>query len=244
MKMKRLIFFILIFATIGAYSQTAGYLRYDSIYLMKVGGNAELVLLNSTRGVANSFLTNTGNGRTAFAVPRYADSASVSNDTLYFWNKSLALTLGAVKVPGGSVNAGLVKNSSGVIGLDSAAINPADRSIRLNITDNPNWYFFELTGGAGNYFKRESSLDSTQWLGYDPVNGIPLNAQKFLTLSQKKLGRYNEFSLEAFNSSLVINARDTLNLENNSCCGAGLNAGAGGSTVGAKTSLGIRKVRG
>jgi hypothetical protein len=51
------------------YSQSIGYFRYDSIRFEKVGGNAEFILLNSTRGVTGGVLTNLGNGRTGFVTP-------------------------------------------------------------------------------------------------------------------------------------------------------------------------------
>lgn len=48
-----------------AHGQTTGYFRYDSVRLEKVGGNSELILLNSTRDSVG-VLYNIGNGRTRF----------------------------------------------------------------------------------------------------------------------------------------------------------------------------------
>lgn len=57
-----------------AYGQSTIYLRGDTIQMVRSGGNAELVLLNATRGVTNGFLKNLGNGRTAFATVPAGDS--------------------------------------------------------------------------------------------------------------------------------------------------------------------------
>lgn len=51
-----------------AYSQSTGYFRYDSIRMEKFGGNAELILLNSTRNATGGALINLGNGRTGFST--------------------------------------------------------------------------------------------------------------------------------------------------------------------------------
>jgi hypothetical protein len=58
------------------FGQTTGYFRYDSIRFEKVGGNAEFILLNSTRNVTGGVLTNLGNGRTGFVTPSGGGSGS------------------------------------------------------------------------------------------------------------------------------------------------------------------------
>jgi hypothetical protein len=64
--MKKL-FSFLTFLIVGftAFSQTKGYLQYDSVYFQRQGGNSELILLNKTRDSVG-FLVNKGGGRTEF----------------------------------------------------------------------------------------------------------------------------------------------------------------------------------
>lgn len=52
-----------------AYGQSKVYIRGDSIYIQRNGGNGELILENGTRNITGGVLTNMGNGRTKFVVP-------------------------------------------------------------------------------------------------------------------------------------------------------------------------------
>jgi hypothetical protein len=62
--MKKILPFLLLLSS-AAFGQTTYSIRADSTKLEKVGGNNELILLNSTRNV-KGFLYNKGNGRTEF----------------------------------------------------------------------------------------------------------------------------------------------------------------------------------
>jgi hypothetical protein len=61
------IFSLLSFLIIGfaSFSQSKGYLQYDSLYIQKSGGNSELILRNATKD-SIGFLFNKGGGRTEF----------------------------------------------------------------------------------------------------------------------------------------------------------------------------------
>lgn len=88
--MKKLIFLFMLISGI-AHGQTTGYFRYDSIRFEKVGGNAEFILLNATRGVTGGVLTNIGNGRTAFTnisagLSKFRRSLEVASDSLQLVN--------------------------------------------------------------------------------------------------------------------------------------------------------------
>lgn len=77
--MKRILFVLSMLISV-AYGQSVGYLRYDTVRIEKIGGNAELILLNSTRNVTGGVLTNIGNGRTGFVTPTGGtDTTSLSN---------------------------------------------------------------------------------------------------------------------------------------------------------------------
>lgn len=67
--MKKLFTALLLLVGLNSFSQSIGYFRYDSIRFEKIGGNAELILLNGTRNVTGGVLTNLGNGRTGFVTP-------------------------------------------------------------------------------------------------------------------------------------------------------------------------------
>lgn len=65
-----------------AYGQSRYYIRADSVFIEKGGGNGELILLNGTKGV-KGLLTNVGNGRTQFKASRLSgDTLFVGMDTL------------------------------------------------------------------------------------------------------------------------------------------------------------------
>src|SRR5688572_23915676 len=67
--MKKTLFFLFTLMSIFSFGQSTGYLRYDTVKIQKVGGNATLVIENSTRNVTGGVLTNIGGGRTAFVTP-------------------------------------------------------------------------------------------------------------------------------------------------------------------------------
>lgn len=81
--MKKLFTALLLLIGLSAFSQSKGYFRYDSTVLEKVGGNNELILLNSTRNVTGGVLTNIGNGRTSFVTPSGGGSPNTSIGTKF-----------------------------------------------------------------------------------------------------------------------------------------------------------------
>lgn len=81
--MKRILFTIAMLWSI-AYGQSKGYLRYDSVYIQKIGGNGELIIENGTRNVTGGVLTNMGNGRTRFVLPSGGGSSDSSFNSATF----------------------------------------------------------------------------------------------------------------------------------------------------------------
>lgn len=77
--MKKIFSFIFLLISIAGVSQSKLYIRGDTVQIERSGGNAELILLNSGRAKTNSFLKNTGNGRTTFAYA--VDSVYKANDS-------------------------------------------------------------------------------------------------------------------------------------------------------------------
>jgi hypothetical protein len=99
--MKRLIIFLLLFAAIKVAGQTTGYLRFDTVKIMKQNGTCELYIINKTKD-SLGLLTNVGGGLTRFIKPR------VNGDTLFVGVDTLII-IGA-----GSLTAdnGLTKNTA------------------------------------------------------------------------------------------------------------------------------------
>jgi hypothetical protein len=82
--MKRLIIILLLFAATKVAGQTIGYLRFDTVMITKVGGTAELVLLNKTKDTVGILANPNGNGRTRFMRSRAINDSTivVGPDTL------------------------------------------------------------------------------------------------------------------------------------------------------------------
>jgi hypothetical protein len=80
--MKRLIIFLLLFAAIKVAGQTTGYLRFDTVKIMKQNGTCELYIINKTKD-SLGLLTNVGGGLTRFIKSRAnGDTLFVGLDTL------------------------------------------------------------------------------------------------------------------------------------------------------------------
>lgn len=81
--MKKILLALLTLISVISYSQTTGYFRYDSIRLMKAGGNSNLIIENATRDTLG-FLYNYGNGRTRFeAIRSVPGGIKFGDDTLF-----------------------------------------------------------------------------------------------------------------------------------------------------------------
>lgn len=81
--MKRIILFVLLFAALKVAGQTTGYLRFDTVKIMKQNGTCELYIINKTKD-SLGVLTNIGGGLTTFRRSRALNDSQlvVGNDTL------------------------------------------------------------------------------------------------------------------------------------------------------------------
>lgn len=81
--MKRIIIFLLLFAALKVAGQTTGYLRFDTVKIMKQNGACELYLINKTKD-SLGLLTNIGGGLTQFKKPKVLSDSTfiIGNDTL------------------------------------------------------------------------------------------------------------------------------------------------------------------
>lgn len=83
--MKRIIFLLVLFlSAIASFAQSRHYIRVDSVYIEKGGGNGELILLNGTRDSVGGVLYNKGGGRTAFIKSKVLNDSTITvgGDTL------------------------------------------------------------------------------------------------------------------------------------------------------------------
>lgn len=74
--MKRIILLVLLFAAIKVAGQTTGYLRFDTVRIMKQGGTCELYIINKTKD-SLGILTNVGGGLTRFIKPKKLNDTTI-----------------------------------------------------------------------------------------------------------------------------------------------------------------------
>lgn len=108
--MKKILLAVFSLISIISYSQTTGYLRYDSVKVMKQNGNSTLIIENATRNVTNGFLQNYSEGRTRFA--RALDSVWIDGDSIRFRYGTATL---AVAAPGGDVTQSALDDTAAAI---------------------------------------------------------------------------------------------------------------------------------
>jgi calcineurin-like phosphoesterase family protein len=92
--MKRIIMFVLLFAALKVAGQTTGYLRFDTVKIMKQNGYCELYIINKTKD-SLGLLTNVGGGLTQFKRARAINDSLIiiGNDTIRVRGGAMGLTL-------------------------------------------------------------------------------------------------------------------------------------------------------
>lgn len=146
------IFFVLAFliSLLNGFSQSIVPLRGDSIVMSKTGGNAELVLLNSTRDSLHGLLTNTGLGRTKFIRTK-----TINDSTIIIGLDTFILRGGV----GHSGNVGTVTSvaAAGLVPLFTSVVNTATStpSIVYTLSSAPANSVYGRNGasaGAPNFY--------------------------------------------------------------------------------------------
>src|ERR1051325_3331370 len=74
--MKRIIMFVLLLAALKVAGQTTGYLRFDTVKIMKQNGTCELYVINKTKD-SLGLLTNVGGGLTQFRRSRVINDSTI-----------------------------------------------------------------------------------------------------------------------------------------------------------------------
>lgn len=148
--MKKIFFALaLIISSLCVFSQSRIPLRGDSVVLEKPGGNAELILLNSTRDSLHGLLTNTGTGRTRFIKPR------VINDS------TIIIGLDTFTLRGGIGHSG---NVGTVTTFSAGDLSPLFTTSEVTTTSTPALTFTLSNAGAYTVFGR--NLGSSGVPGY------------------------------------------------------------------------------
>lgn len=175
--MKKILFsLITLLISAVVFSQSTGYLRYDTVRVQKVGGNSTLIIENATRNVVGGVLTNMGGGRTEFVTPGGgADSLRFGAEDilntegvgrLFDGNGedftidntgTLSLIATSVSIQGGGPSPNLVGGANGAI-----AIGQNNTGLGLNTfsigQSNYNEGLLSLALGEGNYSGGDVSI--------------------------------------------------------------------------------------
>jgi hypothetical protein len=103
--MKRLVILILLFAAIKVAGQTTGYLRFDTVKIMKQNGTCELYIINKTKD-SLGLLTNIGGGLTRFIKPLLLNDSTIriGVDTITIRGNSALFDLLSTRVAFGDIN--------------------------------------------------------------------------------------------------------------------------------------------
>lgn len=114
--MKKIKLLLILFISIKCAGQSTGYLRFDTVKIMRQNGYCELYLINKTKD-SLGLLTNVGGGLTQFKKSR-----SLSDSTIIIGNDTLKI-LGR---PGGdnSIDVFLVAGQSNAMGVGDSALSP------------------------------------------------------------------------------------------------------------------------
>jgi hypothetical protein len=88
--MKALFFSFIILVSGYAYGQSILPLKADTVRIQKDGGNAELVLRNSTRNSSGAFLKNQGNGVTTFSYVIDSIKRKTGTDSVFIYRGGIA----------------------------------------------------------------------------------------------------------------------------------------------------------
>lgn len=176
--MKRFIFLLILFLSAYAtYSQSRYYIRGDSIFIEKAGGNGELILLNGTRDSTGGVLYNRGGGRTGFR------KSKVLNDS--------TITIGGdtIIIPGARaqyVNNGLSKNSDSLIQLGGTLIQPTNIAVGNNA--------LEIVASNSTVSTTRFTIDNTiaqlggRFEDFSSINNIYVNQDNIQLVSTQPTG--------------------------------------------------------
>jgi hypothetical protein len=172
--MKRIIMFVLLFAALKVAGQTTGYLRFDTVKIMKQNGTCELYVINKTKD-SLGLLTNVGGGLTQFKRSRALNDSTivVGNDTLTI--HGVGGTSGITELTG-DVTAGPGSGSqAATIATNAVTGTKFRQSAALSVVGNPSNSTDDViditAGNDGNVLRRFGTS-----LGFGAINLASSNA--------------------------------------------------------------------
>lgn len=155
--MKKILFFIgLLLMSVFVRGQSIGYLRYDTVKIMKVGGSAELILMSSTRDSVGGLLVNIGGGKTQFRKPR------MLNDS------TLVVGYDTVVIRGGVGSGGSGSGADSTIFATLYRLDSAKENLRNEIAGKQ---------PVGNYILNDTTI--SQGGGFNVNGWIQSDSSKF-----------------------------------------------------------------
>jgi hypothetical protein len=176
-----------------AHAQSKGYLRYDTLELVRPGGNAELNILNGTRSVTGGVLTNMGNGRTRFVLP--------SGGALSNLGSAFRIGVdGTNNIKTIDISNGLTGDSAttGQIGVKLGGRLTANTRISANnnallfdsLGTGTRWVSYPSSGGRGIKIVSTNATDSA----YMNIEGSTLTGTRSVRLATNKTsGGYDSY---------------------------------------------------
>jgi hypothetical protein len=157
--------FVLLFAAIKVAGQTTGYLRFDTVRIMKQGGTCELYIINKTKD-SLGLLTNVGGGLTQFKK-----SMALNDSMVVIGNDTITIRgTGGGGTPGSPEYGVQYRDPTGIFKADSFFLFPAQKRLLL-----PNYSIQYGRPGIG-YWQDSTWLNTTglRWIAYPRgSNGTP-----------------------------------------------------------------------
>jgi hypothetical protein len=178
--MKRIILFVLLFAALKVAGQTTGYLRFDTVKIMKQNGFCELYIINNTKD-SLGLLTNVGGGLTQFKKPRVLNDSTfvIGNDTLVLpgaGGSSVTLSNTGtgyrwVATPGGNIKTAIYAygvNADSTSNANAITVN-ADTSELVTPSDIQGMVTGNGTTNQVTYFTGPATIGGDPGITVDPV---------------------------------------------------------------------------
>lgn len=194
--MKRTFFLLtLILASLAGISQSKAFIRADSVYMERNGGNSELILLNATRDSLGGLMTNIGKGRTKFLKPRVLTDSTIiiGRDTLKIRGTGGSGGSGSGTVNSGSANR-LVYYAAGGTTVDPLPAITASRALVSDLNGLPshsNVSTVELNRLVGVTSSVQTQINSKQATLVSATNIKTVNGTTLLGSGDLSVGTVN-----------------------------------------------------
>jgi hypothetical protein len=157
--------FVLLFAAIKVAGQTTGYLRFDTVRIMKQGGTCELYIINKTKD-SLGLLTNVGGGLTRFIKPKVLNDSTliIGLDTVVVKGSGSAGRFGLEDVTATGARAFDANNNT--FKIDSFSNFAMTSKVNSSGVDRGIWGTLELRNNRASLYNYHSNGTSTRSYGF------------------------------------------------------------------------------